>query len=124
MTNYHACFRGHAFRGGPSKEELRLRATKQNKDPKKIEEALNTLHGAKDVGTIVPHSKGEEIFGSRKRKLDVYICNARDSHRSGKVNFSQPHVQTRSTTASLVFFEGPSKQPEANTIFLTYYNNI
>jgi len=56
------------------------------------------LLGAKDVGIRVPHLEGEEIIGSMKKKLDVPIGDARDSHRLDKVNFSQPHVQTRSTT--------------------------
>jgi len=36
MTNYCAFLRGHASGSGPSKEELKLKATKRSEDPKKI----------------------------------------------------------------------------------------
>ena len=49
------------------------------------------------MGTIIPHLEGEETFGSTKRKLDVPIGDAGDSHRPDKINFSQPRVRTRST---------------------------
>jgi len=101
MTNYRAFLRRYASGSGPSKEELKLRAAKQSGDPKKMVEALNTLPGAEGVGSRIPHLEGEEIFGSTKRKLDVPIGDARDSHRLDKVNFSQPRVRTRSTTTSL-----------------------
>jgi len=41
---------------------------------------LNTLFGVEGVGTRIPHLKGEEIFGSTKRKLDIPIGNVGDSH--------------------------------------------
>ena len=97
MTNYRAYLKGHASESGPSKEELRLRAARRSRDPKKIAKALNTLLGAKGVGTRIPHLEGEETFGSTKRKLDVPIGDAGDSHRPDKINFSQPRVRTRST---------------------------
>ena len=97
MTNYRAYLKGYASGSGPSKGELRLRAARRSGDPKKIAEALNTLLGAKSVGTRIPHLEGEETFGSTKRKLDVPIGDAGDSHRPDKINFSQPHMRTRST---------------------------
>jgi len=99
----------------PSKGELKLRVTRHTKYPKKIAELLNILLGAEDVGTRVPHLEGEEIFGSTKRKLDVSIGDARNSHKPDKVNFSQPYVQTRSTTAFIVSLEGSNEQPQPNT---------
>ena len=97
MTNYRAYLKGYASGSGPSKEELRLRAARRSGYPKKIAEALNKLPGAEGVGTKIPHLEGEETFGSTKRKLDVPIGDARDSHRPDKINFSQPRVRTRST---------------------------
>ena len=97
MTNYQVYLKGYASGSGPSKGELRLRAARRSGDPKKIAEALNTLPGAEGVGTRIPHLEGEETFGSTKRKLDVPIGDAGDSHRPDKINFSQPRVRTRST---------------------------
>jgi len=115
MINYRAYLKGHASESGPSKGELKLRAAQRNKDPKKIAEALNTLSGSKGVESRIPHLEGEEIFGSTKRKLDVLIGYSGDSHRPDKVNFSQPHVRTRSTVAYVQSLEGKGKQPEVNT---------
>ena len=97
MTNYQAYLKGYASRSGPSKGELRLRAARRIRDPKKIAEALNTLPRVEGVGTRIPHLEGEETFGSTKRKLDMPIGDAGDSHRPDKINFSQPCVRTRST---------------------------
>ena len=89
MTKYRAYFRGHAFGSGPSKGELKLRAVRRSRCPKKIAEALNSLSEAQSMGSHVPHLEGEEIFGSTKRRLDVPIGDAGDLHRPDKVNFSQ-----------------------------------
>ena len=75
MTNYRAYLRGHASGSGPSKGELKLRATRCSGCPNKIAEALNSLPEAHDVGSRVPHLEGEEIFGSTKRRLDVPYWN-------------------------------------------------
>ena len=97
MTNYPAYLKGYASGSRPSKGELRLRAARRSGDPKKIVEVLNTLLGAEGVGTRIPHLKGEETFGSTKRKLDVPIGDTGGSHRPNKINFSQPRMRTRST---------------------------
>jgi len=115
MINYCAYLKGHASGFGPSKGELKLRAAVHSKDPKKIAEALNILPGIEGVGSHIPHLEGEEIFGNTKRKLDVPIGDCRDSHRQDKVNFSQPDVQTRSTTACVDSLGGKGKQTEVNT---------
>jgi hypothetical protein len=114
MTNYRAYLRGHTSGSGPSKGELKLRAARRSGDPKKMAEVLNTLPGAIGIGTRVPHLEGEEIFGSTKRKLDVPIGDAGDSHRPDKVNFSQPRVRTRSTAASTQVMEDFEKQHMVN----------
>jgi len=97
------------------KGELKLRAARRSKDPKKIAEALNTLLGGEGVGSRITHLEGEKIFGSTKQKLDVPIGDSRDSQRSYKLNFSQPHVRMRSTTASLDLSVDKGKVSEVNT---------
>ena len=114
MTNYRAYLKGHESGTGPSKGELKLRAARRSGCPKKIAEALNTLPEAHGVGTRVPHLEGEEVFGSTKRKLDVPIGDAGDSHRPDKVNFSQPRVRTRSTKISEESLEVNAAQSEVN----------
>jgi hypothetical protein len=115
MTNYRAYQRGYACGSGPSKQELKLRAATRSKDPKKIAEALNTLPGAEGLGSRIPHLEGEEIFGSTKRKLDVPIGDAGDSHRPDKVNFSQPRVRTRSTMLLSNSLDGKGKELQGNS---------
>jgi len=94
---------------------LKLIVATRNKDPKKIVEALNSLLGAEGLGIRIPHLEGEKIFESTKRKLDVPIGDAGDSHRLNKVNFSQPRVRTRSTITSSKILEGKGKEPDANS---------
>jgi len=43
-------------------------------------ENCRSVEYVEDIRTCGPHLEGEEIFGSTKRKLDVPIGNARDSH--------------------------------------------
>ena len=112
MTNYMAYLRGHAFGSSPSKGELKLRAARRSGCPKKITEALNSLLEAQGVGSRVPHLEGEEIFGSMKRRLDVPIGDAGDSHSLDKVNFSQPRVRTRSTKGVEESLEGNGRRKE------------
>ena len=90
MTNYRAYLRGHASGSGPSKGKLKLRAARRSGCPKKIAEALNSLLEAHGVGSRVPHLEGEEIFGSTKRRLDLPIGNAGDSHRPDSQFLSTP----------------------------------
>lgn len=99
MANYRVYLNGSAFGSGPSKAELKLRAARRSGDAKKMAEALNGLPGAESIGTQIPHLEGEEIFGSRKRKFDELVGDVEDSHRSDKVNFSQPRVCSRSSRA-------------------------
>ena len=112
MKNYRAYLRGHASGSGASKRELKLRAARRSGCSKKIAEALNSLLEAQGVGSRVPHLEGEEIFGSTKRRLDVSIGDARDSHRPNKVNFSQPRMRTRSTKGVVESLEGNGRRTE------------
>ena len=114
MTNYRAYLRGHASGSGPSKGELKLRAARRSGCPKKIAEALNSLLEAHGMGSHVPHLEGEEIFGSTKRRLDVPIGDAGDSHRPDKVNFSQPRVRTRSTKGVEESVEGTGQRTQGD----------
>lgn len=59
MTNYHACFEGHASESSLSNGELKLRVARQSRDPKKIAEALNTLPGGKGIGSHISHLEGK-----------------------------------------------------------------
>ena len=114
MTNYRAYLRGHASGSGPSKGELKLRAARCSECPKKIAEALNSLPEAHGMGSRVPHLEGEEIFGSTKRRLDIPIGDAGDSHRPDKVNFSQPRVRTRSTKGVEESVEGTRQRTQGD----------
>ena len=114
MTNYKAYLRGHASGSGPTKGELKLRAARRSGCPKKIAEALNSLPEAHGVGSPVLHLEGEEIFGSMKRRLDVPIGDAGDSHRPDKVNFFQPRVRTRSTKGVEELVEGSGQRTQSD----------
>jgi len=76
---------------------------------------LNTLPNTEGVRSCIPHLKGEEIFRSTKRKLDVPLSNCGDSYRPDKANFSQPRIQTRSIIAYVDSLGGKGKQLEVNT---------
>ena len=112
MKNYRAYLRGHASSSSPSKGELKLRVARPSGCLKKIAEVLNSLPEAQGMGSRVPHLEGEEIFGSTKRRLDVPIGDAEDSHRTNKVNFSQPRVRTRSTKGVEESLEGNGRRIE------------
>lgn len=114
MTNYRAYLRGYAWGSSPLKEQLKLRSARRTVDPKKIVEALNILPRAEGVGTRVSHLEGEEVFGSKKRRLDVPIGNAGDSHRPDRIKKFQPRVQTRSSVVSTEPSNGKEKHLEVN----------
>ena len=78
------------------------------------EENCRGVEQSPGVGSRVPHLEGEEIFGSTKRRLDVPIGDAGDSHRPDKVNFSQPRVRTRSTKGVEESVEGSGQQTQSN----------
>jgi hypothetical protein len=40
---------------------------------------------------------GKEVFGSQKRKVDVYLGFGGESYRPNKVNFFRPRIATRSS---------------------------
>ena len=55
------------------------------------------MTGAEEFCSREPHFKGEEVFGSMKRKFDLPPGSEHDSHRPDKVNFSRPRVELRSS---------------------------
>ena len=55
------------------------------------------MPGAKEFCSREPHFKGEEVFGSMKRKFDLPPGSEHDSQRPDKVNFSRPRVELRSS---------------------------
>ena len=83
---------------GPDKAELRLRAAQKSRDAEVIAKVLSSFPGAQDLMTKPRGLEGAEIFGSSKRKLDLPLGSHSDSH---KVNFSIPHMSTRSTKARI-----------------------
>ena len=98
MTTYRAYLCGAPSGKSLSKHELKLKRAMAFGDKKKIAEALWEMHGAKDICIQIPHFKGEEVFGSMKRKLDLPIGSKGDYYHPDNVNFFHPRVQTRSAT--------------------------
>ena len=47
--------------------------------------------------TRMPHMASEEVFGSQKQKADVPLGFEGESHRPDKINFSRPHIATKSS---------------------------
>jgi hypothetical protein len=92
MTNNRTYFKEKSSRACPSRQELKLKAARRSGDPKKIVEALSQLLGVEGSTNQMSHLKGEEIFGSTKRKLDLPLGDDGDYHQLDKINFSQPQV--------------------------------
>jgi hypothetical protein len=128
MTNYRAYLKGKSSGTGPSRQELKLRATRRSGDPKKIAEALSQIPRVDVATTWIPHLEGEEIFDSTKRKLDLPPGDDGNFHRPNKVNFSQPRVQTRSITAHAEFVGASvagtnmDEQPHVTTVLESNYD--
>ena len=102
MVRYYQFLKGeHGM--GPGKEELLLRVaqrcTHHTGNPKVVADAISNIQVVQDFVTREPHLEGEEVFGSQKRKADMPLGCEQDSHRPNKVNFSRPHVRTRSVVA-------------------------
>ena len=103
MVRYYQFFKGEHAGTGPGKEELLLRVAQRcahrTGNPKVLADAISNIQGVQDFVTREPHLKGEEVFGSQKRKADMPLGCEHDSHRPDKVNFSRPRVRTRSVVA-------------------------
>ena len=104
MVRYYQFLKGKNAGTGPGKEELLLRVAQRSThctgNPKVLADAISNIRGVQDFVTREPYLKGEEVFGSQKWKADMPLGCEHDSHRPNKVNFSRPHVRTRSSVAS------------------------
>jgi len=104
MVKYYQYLKGNQGGRGPKKEELLLRvaqrSAKRTGNPKTLTEALLNIPIVEEFMHREPHLEGQEIFGSQKRKVDMPLSCKFDSHRPDKVNFSHPHIQTRSARAT------------------------
>lgn len=98
-TNYYAYLQEHVSSKGPKLDGLRLWRATQTKNPKALLIAVNKLLGGENFATCILYLQGNEVFGSSKCKLDMASCLANNSHRSDKVIFLHPKVQTQSTCA-------------------------
>jgi hypothetical protein len=87
MTNYRAYLKGKSSGTGPSRQELKLNATRRSGDPKKIAKVLSQFPGVEVATTQFPHLESEEIFGSTKWKLDLPLGDDGNSCKPDKVNF-------------------------------------
>jgi hypothetical protein len=76
------------------------RSALRSGNPKALNDAMATMHGAEEFCTWEPHFEGEEVFGSQKRKVNIPLGSEHESYRPDRVNFSRPRVRTRSTAAT------------------------
>jgi hypothetical protein len=58
------------------------------------------LPGTELFCTREPHLVGGKVFGFQKRKADVPLGFKGESYRPDKVNFSRPHITTKSSRAN------------------------
>ena len=100
-TNYRTYLKGGKSRKGPNKAKLRLRAAQKSRDAKMIAKVFSFFLGTEDLITKPFGLEGVEIFGSSKRKFNLPPGSHSNSHRQDKVNFSIPHMSTRSTRARI-----------------------
>jgi hypothetical protein len=75
VSRYYQYLKDELARTGPGKEELILRVAQHSAhrygNPKVLNAAITKMPGAVEFCTSEPHFKGEEVFGSQKRKVDV-----------------------------------------------------
>ena len=62
MTNYRAYLQGEFSGSGLSRGELKLRAARRSKDPKKIAEDLNSFLGAEGIGSRIPPPEESDLL--------------------------------------------------------------
>jgi hypothetical protein len=75
---------------GTNKAKLKLRVTTRSCNPQKLVEAISSLCKHNGLAFKIPHVKGEKVFGSCKRRMDLPPSLSMDSHRLDCVNFSMP----------------------------------
>ena len=89
---YFNYLRGGPSGTGPSKFELELRLASRKGNSKRVVKLLDKVAVEAGLNTRVPHLKGETIFGTTKRKLDLPPEDDSDSHRHDRVNYAVPKV--------------------------------
>jgi hypothetical protein len=103
VSRYYQYLKDELAGTEPEKEELMLHvaqhSAQRSGNPKVLNATVAKMPGAAKFYTREPHFKGEEVFGSQKRKADVPLGSEHELHRPDKINFSHPRVRTRSTTA-------------------------
>jgi hypothetical protein len=68
---YHNFLKGRGGGIGPNRMVFKLCSATRSGDPKKIAQAVGELSTDVGLNSRIPHLKGESIFGSTKRKLDL-----------------------------------------------------
>jgi hypothetical protein len=109
VSRYYQFLKGEYAGTGPNpgKEELMLWVAQHSAlwsgNPKALNIAMAKMPGAEEFCTRESHFEDEEVFGSQKRKADIFLGSEHKSHRLDRVNYSPSRVMTRSTAAT-----GPS----------------
>ena len=74
---------------------LKLKVVAMCGDPKLLADVIKSYPGVEDLNTRDCALEGFELFGSTKRKPDLPLGVNCTSHRSNKVNYLIPHLNTR-----------------------------
>ena len=105
MVRYYQYLKGNQVGTEPGREELILHiaqhSAKRTSNPRVLTEAIASIPEVDEFSNRNPHFKGEEVFGLQKQKVEMPLGCEYDSHRPNKVNFSHPHIQTRSKRPSI-----------------------
>ena len=89
---YQNFLKGHLGGIDLDKSVLKLRVARRFGDPAKMAKAMNVVFEEAGLKLRVPHLKGENIFGSVNRKLDLPPRDEADSHWHDHVNFTIPKL--------------------------------
>ena len=85
---YQNFLKGHVESTGPDKSVLKLHAARRSGNPTKMAKVMNVVSKEARLKSRVLHLKGDNIFGSVKRKLDLPPRDEANSHRHDRVNFT------------------------------------
>ena len=89
---YFNYLRGGLSGIGPSRNELQLHLASHKANSKRAVKLLEQVTAEAGVNIRIPHLKGETIFGSTNRKLDLPLGDDSESHRYDRVNFIIPKI--------------------------------
>ena len=101
IANYRSWLKGGSLGNGQDQASLKLKVVAHTGNPKLLAKAMGSYPGAKDLNTRNCALEGFELFGSTKRKLDLPLGSKYDSHCLEKMNYSIPHLNTRSARACI-----------------------